>query len=78
MSYRSVSPHIKLSCYNCRYFDVSSDMLNGFCRYNTKQSKAAIGIGTCEQFSAKNGPAFSWSSMLDRSHENETPKAFPQ
>jgi hypothetical protein len=51
--------------------------LNGFCRYNTEQGKAAIGIGTCEPFSANNEPAFSWSSMLDQSHEHEMPKAFP-
>lgn len=67
MSYKSVSPQLKLSCYNCRYFQVSADLLNGMCFYKSaKEGMAAIGIGTCEQFAVKSDADFSWSNVLSK------------
>ncbi|TNJ58678.1 hypothetical protein FE784_37995 [Paenibacillus hemerocallicola] len=68
MSYRSISPHLKSSCYNCRHFQASSDMLNGLCFQNSAdQGVAAIGIGTCGQFSMKSDNGTSRSKSLARS-----------
>jgi hypothetical protein len=68
MSYRSIAPQLKISCYNCRFFQLSDDMLNGMCFYHSRENgKAAIGIGTCSNFSMKGDAEFSWSSVLNRS-----------
>ncbi|MDF2670507.1 MAG: hypothetical protein K0R67_2813 [Paenibacillus sp.] len=54
MSYKCISPQLKSSCYNCQFYKVNVDMLNGLCFYNNKDSgKAAIGIGTCNNFASK-------------------------
>ncbi|WP_127585241.1 hypothetical protein [Paenibacillus koleovorans] len=54
MSYKCISPQLKSSCYNCKFYRVSTDMLNGLCYYYDKHAgKAAIGIGTCNHFSVK-------------------------
>lgn len=54
MGYRSISPQLKSSCYNCRFFQSGSDMLNGLCFVaSADQGAPAIGIGTCERFAIK-------------------------
>ncbi|GAA3401671.1 hypothetical protein ACFFNY_13445 [Paenibacillus hodogayensis] len=60
MSYRSISPQLKSSCYNCTHFSAFSDMLNGLCfQQSTEEGTPAIGVGTCGHFlmKADNGPA---------------------
>lgn len=69
MSYRSVSPQLRLSCYNCRFYQVSDDMLNGFCHRTPERKKAAIGIGTCNDFTAKGASDFSWPDIVPHSSE---------
>jgi len=66
MSYRSVSPHLKSSCYNCRYFQTGGDMLNGLCFYKSTEGQAAIGIGTCSHFTMKGGSDFAWQGVACR------------
>src|SRR5690606_39834195 len=54
MSYKCISPQLKSSCYNCSYYQVSMDMLNGLCFYKDKHvGQVAIGIGTCNNFEKK-------------------------
>lgn len=68
MSYRCISPQLKFSCYNCKHYQVSDDMLNGLCfLHGDDHGKAAIGIGTCNEFTIK-GPAsdFAWQ-QIDKS-----------
>ncbi|TMV47648.1 hypothetical protein FE783_21925 [Paenibacillus mesophilus] len=68
MSYRSISPQLKSSCYNCRHFQASSDMLNGLCFQNSAdQGVAAIGIGTCNEFAIKGDSGAAWSKIFPRS-----------
>lgn len=70
MTYRSVAPQLKSSCYNCRHFQTSEDMLNGLCFHNTTDAgKAAIGIGTCGHFAMKCDTEFSWSRVIRRAPE---------
>jgi hypothetical protein len=67
MSYRSISPQLKSSCYNCRHFQASSDMLNGLCFQNSAdQGIAAIGIGTCNEFTIKGDNGTAWSKIYPR------------
>lgn len=67
MNYRCISPQLKSSCYNCKYYKVSDDMLNGLCfLHGREHGKAAIGIGTCNEFAIK-GPAssdFAWQQVI--------------
>jgi hypothetical protein len=54
MSYKCISPQLKSSCYNCKFYQVGVDMLNGLCFYLKKDvGQAAIGIGTCNNFEKK-------------------------
>ncbi len=54
MKYRSIAPDIQTSCYNCRFFETSKDMLIGTCHYfGPDQVKSSIGIGTCDYFSVR-------------------------
>jgi len=54
MNYRSLSPQLKSSCYNCSYFQASDDMLNGLCfQQSSEHGVEAIGVGTCGEFTMK-------------------------
>lgn len=73
MTYKSVAPDLKSSCYNCRFFQLSSDMMNGFCHQSSPQGKSAIGIGTCGRFTEKVGKQFGWSNICPTSTKTENP-----
>lgn len=67
MAYKSMAPQLKMSCYNCQHFVVSSDMMNGQCFHNSSSNgKSAIGIGTCDSFNMKDtSKDYSpWSGLL--------------
>ncbi|HEY0828331.1 MAG TPA: hypothetical protein VGE40_09565, partial [Bacilli bacterium] len=62
MNYRSMAPHINTSCYNCLFFEVSADMLNGTCHLSEQENgKSAIGVGTCDGFTKKLHAEFNWT-----------------
>lgn len=65
MSYRCISPQLKFSCYNCKHYEVSGDMLNGLCYLNGRDhGKSAAGTGTCNAFAAKGASTdYAWPSM---------------
>jgi hypothetical protein len=49
MTYYSISPELKRSCYNCRYFELGADMLHGNCPRFGRVSAT----GTCNHFCFK-------------------------
>lgn len=54
MNYKSISPQLKSSCYNCTHFQASHDMLNGLCfQQSAEHGIPAVGVGTCSRFTAK-------------------------
>jgi hypothetical protein len=68
MAYKSVAPSLKISCYNCQFFQVSGDMMNGKCFLSPASTgKSAIGIGTCEHFAIKEkgGDHLPWSNLIN-------------
>lgn len=66
MNFRSVAASLRVSCYNCRYFQVGDDMMNGTCRYGDK-CRSTIGIGTCDDFMRREAESFAWSRLKPRS-----------
>ncbi|MEF3306512.1 hypothetical protein [Paenibacillus sp. GYB003] len=64
MSYKSISPQLKSSCYNCTHFQASHDMLNGLCFRSSPEGVETAGIGTCSRFAMK---SMAESAALPRS-----------
>lgn len=72
MNYRSISPHLNQSCYNCKHFQADADMLNGLCfidSHDSPEGVAAIGIGTCSRFliRGEGGSSFKLAGRARRS-----------
>lgn len=50
ITYKSTAPHLKKSCYNCKFFQMGDDMIQGTCERKSHPSPTVSGIGTCNDF----------------------------
>lgn len=49
-TYKSTASHIKMSCYNCLFFSLGDDMIQGTCKRKRYPTPKVSGIGTCDDF----------------------------
>ncbi len=49
-TYKSTASHINKSCYNCLFFCIGDDMIQGTCDRKIIPSPKVSGIGTCDDF----------------------------
>lgn len=52
ITYKSTAPHLKMSCYNCKFFLIGDDMIQGTCELKNYPSPTVSGIGTCDEFTS--------------------------
>jgi hypothetical protein len=52
MAYKSIAPHLNMSCYNCQFFRMGVNMLQGICERKNHPTSTVCGIGTCDEFTS--------------------------
>ncbi|MEX2414953.1 MAG: hypothetical protein WD424_02320 [Paenibacillaceae bacterium] len=52
ITYKSTAPHLNKSCYNCEFFQIGDDMIQGTCERKSHPSPTVSGIGTCDDFTS--------------------------
>lgn len=52
MTYKSTAPHLNKSCYNCQFFRMGDNMIQGICERKNHPTPTVSGIGTCDDFTS--------------------------